>query len=79
MSFDTLHYDTKMLANLEAAGLAHRTDKDGKLAWTINYTAYEDLFGLPNGVSATTWSFGFKVIVVDNGDGTLTATVDYHG
>ncbi len=79
VSFDTLHYDTKMLANLEAAGLAYRTDKDGKPAWTINYTAYEDLFGLPNGVSATTWSFGFKVIVVDNGDGTLTATVDYGG
>lgn len=79
VSFVTLHYDTKMLANLEAAGLAYRTDKDGKLAWTINYTAYEDLFGLPNGVSATTWSFGFKVIVVDNGDGTLTATVDYGG
>ena len=79
VSFDVLHYDTKMLANLAAAGLAHRTDKDGKLAWTINYTAYEDLFGLPNGVSATTWSFGFKVIVVDNGDGTLTATVDYGG
>ncbi|MDB1897543.1 VWA domain-containing protein [Collinsella aerofaciens] len=79
VSFDTLHYDTKMLANLEAAGLAYRIDKDGKLAWTINYTAYEDLFGLPNGVSATTWSFGFKVIVVDNGDGTLTATVDYGG
>lgn len=79
VSFDALHYDTEMLANLEAAGLAHRTDKDGKLAWTINYPAYEDLFGLPNGVSATTWSFGFKVIVVDNGDGTLTATVDYGG
>ena len=77
VSFDALHYDTEMLANLEAAGLAYRTDKDGKLAWTINYTAYEDLFGLPNGVSATTWSFGFKVIVVDNGDGTLTATPNY--
>lgn len=79
VSFDKLHYDTKMLANLEAAGLAYRTDKDGKPVWTINYTAYEDLFGLPNGVSATTWSFGFKVIVVDNGDGTLTAKVDYGG
>lgn len=42
VSFDALHYDTKMLADLESAGLAHRTDKDGKLAWTINYTAYED-------------------------------------
>ncbi len=79
VSFDALHYDTKMLANLEAAGLAHRTDKDGKLAWTINYIAYEAINGLPNGVSATTWYFGFKVIVVDNGDGTLTATVDYGG
>lgn len=79
VSFDALHYDTKMLANLEAAGLAHRTDKDGKLAWTINYIAYEAINGLPNGVSATTWYFGFKVIVVDNGDGILTATVDYGG
>lgn len=79
VSFDALHYDTKMLADLESAGLAHRTDKDGKLAWTINYTAYEAIHGLPNGVSATTWYFGFKVIVVDNGDGTLTATVDYGG
>ena len=79
VSFDALHYDTKMLANLETAGLAHRTDRDGKLAWTINYIAYEAIHGLPNGVSATTWYFGFKVIVVDNGDGTLTATVDYGG
>lgn len=79
VSFDALHYDTKMLADLESAGLAHRTDKDGKLAWTINYTAYEAIHGLPNGVSATTWYFGFKVIVVDNGDGTLTATPDYGG
>lgn len=79
VSFDALHYDTKMLADLESAGLAHRTDKDGKLAWTINYTAYEAIHGLPNGVSATMWYFGFKVIVVDNGDGTLTATVDYGG
>ena len=79
VSFDALRYDTKMLADLESAGLAHRTDKDGKLAWTINYTAYEAIHGLPNGVSATTWYFGFKVIVVDNGDGTLTATVDYGG
>lgn len=79
VSFDALHYDTKMLADLESAGLAHRTDKDGKLAWTINYTAYEAIHGLPNGVSATTWYFSFKVIVVDNGDGTLTATPDYGG
>ena len=56
VSFDTLHYDTKMLANLEAAGL-------------VRFIAS----------AAPRWSFGFKVIVVDNGDGTLTATVDYGG
>lgn len=31
VSFDALHYDTEMLANLEAAGLAYRTDKDASL------------------------------------------------
>ena len=56
-----------------------RTDTDAKLAWTINYTAFEayELAGRPKGITATTPSFGFKVIVVDNGDGTLTATPNY--
>ncbi|MFR7750257.1 MAG: Spy0128 family protein [Collinsella sp.] len=44
----------------------------------MNYTAYEDLFGLPNAFPLQR-SFGFKVIVVDNGDGTLTATPVYDG
>lgn len=78
VSFGTLPYTTKMLADLENAGRAHRTDTDAKLAWTINYTAFEYTSPLAaKGVTAATPSFSFKVIVVDNGDGTLTAKPDY--
>lgn len=78
VSFGTLHYTTKMLADLVSAGRARRTDTDAKLAWTINYTAFEYTNALADkGISAETSSFDFKVIVVDNGDGTLTAKVDY--
>ena len=78
VSFGTLHYTTEMLADLVSAKRAIRTDTDAKLAWTINYTAFE-LTNLLDGkgVTATTPSFSFKVIVVDNGDGTLTATPNY--
>lgn len=78
VSFGTLHYTTEMLADLENAGRARRTDMDAKLTWTINYTAFEYTNSLADkGITAETSSFDFKVIVVDNGDGTLTATVDY--
>ena len=78
VSFGTLHYTTKMLADLVSAGRAHRTDTDARLTWTINYTAFEYTNSLADkGISAETSSFDFKVTVVDNGDGTLTATVDY--
>ena len=78
VSFGTLHYTTEMLADLVSAKRAIRTDTDAKLAWTINYTAFE-LTNLLDGkgITATTPSFSFKVIVVDNGDGTLTATPNY--
>ena len=80
VSFGTLHYTTEMLANLVNAGRAIRTDTDAKLAWTINYTAFEYTNLLTaKGITAATSSFSFKVIVVDNGDGTLTATPDYGG
>lgn len=80
VSFGTLHYTTKMLADLENAGRARRTDTDAKLTWTINYTAFEYTSPLAaEGVTAATRSFSFKVIVVDNGDGTLTATPAYDG
>ena len=80
VSFGTLHYTTKMLADLENAGRARRTDTDAKLTWTINYTAFEYTSPLAaKGITAATRSFSFKVVVVDNGDGTLTATPDYGG
>ncbi len=69
----------RCLPILSLPGLLIVPTRTVSLLWTINYTAYEAIHGLPNGVSATTWYFGFKVIVVDNGDGTLTATVDYGG
>lgn len=78
VSFGTLHYTTEMLADLVNAKRAIRTDTDAKPAWTINYTAFEYTNSLADkGITAETSSFDFKVIVVDNGDGTLTATVDY--
>jgi len=80
VSFGTLHYTTEMLADLVNAGRAIRTDTDAKLAWTINYTAFEYTSPLAaKGITAATPSFSFKVIVVDNGDGTLTATPPYDG
>ena len=80
VSFGWLQYDTEMLANLVSAGRAIRTDADGKLMWTISYTAFEYTNLLADqGITAAKPSFSFKVIVVDNGDGTLTAKPDYGG
>lgn len=80
VSFGFLHYTTEMLADLVNAKRAIRTDKDAKLAWTIGYTAFEFTPQLAaKGITAATPSFSFKVIVVDNGDGTLTATPVYDG
>lgn len=80
VSFGFLHYTTEMLADLVNANRAIRTDTDAKLAWTINYTAFEYTSPLAaKGITAAKPSFSFKVIVVDNGDGTLTATPAYDG
>ena len=80
VSFGALHYTTEILADLVNAKRAIRTDTDAKLAWTINYTAFEYTSPLAaKGITAAKSSFSFKVIVVDNGDGTLTAKPDYGG
>ena len=80
VSFGALHYTTEMLADLVNAKRAIRTDTDAKLAWTIGYTAFEFTPQLAaKGITAAKPSFSFKVIVVDNGDGTLTATPAYDG
>ena len=80
VSFGALHYTTEMLADLVNAKRAIRTDTDANLAWTINYTAFEYTSPLAaKGITAAKSSFSFKVVVVDNGDGTLTAKPDYGG
>ncbi len=80
VSFGFLHYTTEMLADLVNAKRAIRTDKDARLAWTIGYTAFEFTPQLAaKGITAETPSFSFKVIVVDNGNGTLTAKPVYDG
>lgn len=80
VSFGALHYTTEMLADLVNAKRAIRTDTDANLTWTINYTAFEYTSPLAaKGITAAKPSFSFKVIVVDNGDGTLTAKPDYGG
>ena len=80
VSFGALHYTTEMLADLVNAKRAIRTDTDANLAWTVNYTAFEYTSPLAaKGITAAKSSFSFKVIVVDNGDGTLTAKPDYGG
>lgn len=80
VSFGFLHYTTEMLADLVNAKRAIRTDTDAKLTWTIGYTAFEFTPQLAaKGITAATPSFSFKVIVVDNGDGTLTAKPVYDG
>lgn len=80
VSFGFLHYTTEMLADPVNAKRAIRTDTDAKLTWTIGYTAFEFTPQLAaKGITAATPSFSFKVIVVDNGDGTLTAKPVYDG
>lgn len=76
IDFGKLSYTTETLAELVTDGHAKKAVKDGKPAWTIPYNAYEKTDSLPRGVSAQTQLISFTVTVVDNGDGTLTATAD---
>lgn len=76
IDFGKLSYTTETLAKLVTDGHAKKAVKDGKPAWTIPYNAYEKTDSLPRGVSAQTQLISFTVTVVDNGDGTLTATAN---
>lgn len=76
IDFGKLSYTTETLANLAADGYASKDVKDGKPAWNISYRAYEKTDSLPRGVSVQTELISFTVTVVDNGDGTLTATAN---
>lgn len=69
-----------MLADLVKNGHATKsTNKDGNFEWTVEYVAYEDEASLPKGVSAELASFTVIVHIVDNGDGSLKATVQTEG
>lgn len=79
IDFGTLSYNTESLAQLVNDGYAVKKTTDNVSVWTISYVAYEkidSLHKLPGGVSAQTQYIPFKVTVVDNGDGKLTATAN---
>lgn len=84
VTFDkgSLSYTLEQLKRLAADTTTGRyvevgTTNDGKPQYTVRYTARELTDKLPTGVTAVKASFDFTVTVVDNGDGTLTATANY--
>ena len=77
VTFDGLHYTTEMLEGLVKDGNASRTSDKGVISWTVNYLACEKTDGLAKqGITPRTQSISFTVTVVDNGDGSLTATAN---
>lgn len=71
VDFGSFDYTTESLAKMVKDGHAQKT-ADG---WTIQYIASEVTDGLADaGVTPEKASFNFTITVVDNGDGTLTAT-----
>lgn len=77
VTFDALHYTTEMLEGLVKDGNASKTSDKGAISWTVSYLAYEKTEGLAGqGITAQTQPIPFKVTVVDNGDGSLTATAN---
>lgn len=77
VTFDGLHYTTEMLEGLVKDGNASKTSDKGATSWTVSYLAYEKTEGLAGqGITAQTQPIPFTVTVVDNGDGSLTATAN---
>ncbi len=77
VTFDALHYTTEMLEGLVKDGNASKTSDKGVTSWTVGYLAYEKTDGLAGqGITAQTQPIPFTVTVVDNGDGSLTATAN---
>lgn len=77
VDFGTFNYTTESLAQMVEARYATKSvdEKTGNATWTIKYIASEVDTGLADaGVTATKVSFSFTITVVDNGDGSLTAT-----
>lgn len=77
VTFDGLHYTTEMLEGLVKDGNAYKTSDQGVISWTVGYLAYEKTDGLAGqGVTPQTQPIPFTVMVVDNGNGSLTATAN---
>ena len=77
VTFDGLHYTTEMLEGLVKDGNAYKTSDQGVISWTVGYLAYEKTDGLAGqGVTPQTQPIPFTVTVVDNGNGSLTATAN---
>lgn len=77
VTFDGLHYTTEMLEGLVQDGNADRTSDPGATSWKVSYLAYEKTDGLAGqGVTPQTQPIPFTVTVVDNGNGSLTATAN---
>lgn len=77
VTFDDLRYTTEMLEGLVKEGNASKTSDKSSTSWTVSYLAYEKTDGLAGqGVTPQTQPIPFTVTVVDNGDGSLTATAN---
>ena len=74
VDFGALSYTTKSLAELVKAGLAAKTDT----GWSVGYVAREVTDGLSGiGITPRTSTFAVTVNIKDEGNGTLTCSVEY--
>ena len=79
VSFGAFNYTSSDLeAMVNGTTVKRITTEDGKRGWELSYTVTESTDGFSDkGLTAERQSFNVTVTVVDNGDGTLTATVAY--
>lgn len=74
VDFGKLSYTTESLAELVKAGLAAKTDT----GWSVGYVAREVTDDLSDrGITAAASTFAVTVNVKDEGNGTLTCSVEY--
>lgn len=74
VDFGALSYTTEGLTKLVAEGLAAKTDT----GWSVGYVAREVTDGLSDtGITPAASTFGVTVNIVDEGNGTLTCSVEY--
>lgn len=80
VTFSPIEYTTQSLNEAVANGIAqiHRND-DGTVTYEFAYTVSEDTAQNDEGVTAVNDSFHVTVNVVDDGKGSLTATVNDDG